>query len=520
MAGGVTRLLDGSDDLQPFKAYFEALLKSAAFQASPRRCELLRYLVDVSISGQGSKLSEYAIALDVFRKPESFDQRIDSTVRSEVSRLRKTVSSYYAGAGAQDPWRIVFPARGYVPEVSRVVPEISTVEQEQDSPSSEQASSPRQIPSRAVGLASIALVVAVAVVAIFIRFRPHGIFENSRPENLSAATEAHHAAAPNPAARALYLKGQYYWEHRTEGSLNEAVDAYTQAIVADSEYAEAYAGLAASYDLMPEYASMPQKDAFSRAIAAANKAISLDRSISIAHRALAFGLFWSQTDIPRAFSEFQEAVRLAPNDAEAHHWYATALNAVSRLPEAQKEIDIAQQLSPASRSILVDNAWIRFVAGDPQAVAKLRELEAAEPDFRSPPEFLARIALARGEYADYIEQLRRIAAISKNPADLEFSESARKGWDDGGSVGMLRAMKAIQERAYVRNQSDGYDLARTCALLGEKQQAVKYLEAAFAAKDMFLPDALRADWAPQLNGYPPFENFRAQIRSRFGISRT
>ena len=128
----------------------------------------------------------------------------------------------------------------------------------------------------------------------------------------------------------------------------------SQAIVADSDYAEAYEGLAASYDLMPEYSLMPQEEAFSRAIAAANKAVSLNPSLSIAHRALAFALFWSQTDIPRAFSEFQESVRLAPDDAEAHHWYATALNSVVRIADARREIDIAQQLSPASRSILAD----------------------------------------------------------------------------------------------------------------------------------------------------------------------
>jgi tetratricopeptide (TPR) repeat protein len=520
MAGGSARLLDRSEDLQPFEDYFEALLKSPTFQPSPRRCELLRYLVDVSISGQGSKLSEYAIALDVFRKPESFDQRIDSTVRSEVSRLRKTVSSYYEGPGADDPWRIVFPVRGYVPGIYRVVPEVSPIEAKQNLSSTEPVTSVLHTPRGAIGLASIVLVLVAAVAAIFIYSRPHGISVSSQPASPNDVAEAHHGSTASPAAREFYLKGQYYWEHRTEGSLKEAVDAYTQAIVADSNYAEAYAGLAASYDLMPEYASMPQEEAFSRAIAAANKAISLDPSISIAHRALGFGLFWSQTDIPRAFSEFQEAVRLAPNDAEAHHWYATALNGVDRIAEARNEIDVAQQLSPASRSILVDNAWIRFCAGDSQAVPKLRELETAEPDFRSPPEFLARIALTRGKYADYIEQLRRIAAISKSPADREFSEMARKGWENGGRVGMLRAMKAIQERAFVRNQSDGYDLARTCALLGEKQQAVKYLEAAVAAKDMFLLDVLRDDWARPLNGFPPFENSRAQIRSQFGISRT
>src|ERR1700735_1357226 len=49
---------------------------------------------------------------------------------------------------------------------------------------------------------------------------------------------------PDHEAEEFYLKGRYYWSRRTEGSLNQAVDAFTQAVVHDSEYAKAYAGLA------------------------------------------------------------------------------------------------------------------------------------------------------------------------------------------------------------------------------------------------------------------------------------
>lgn len=492
-----------------FADYFESLLKTPPFQTSPRRNELLRYLVDKSLSGQRQTLSEYAIALEVFRKPESFDQRIDSTVRSEISRLRKFVSSYYEGPGVADPWRIVFPVRGYVPQILQVqVP----------SPDEETVPASWWLHHRAAALfASIAAAVVVALVAGALSWGHRSTHLSASAKNGTGSTNALRSHGVTPEAQALYLEGQYDWEHRTDGSLHQAVDAYTRAIVADSDYAEAYAGLAASYDLMPEYASMPQEEAFRRAIAAASKALSLDPSNSVAHRALAFGLFWSQTDIPRAYREFQESVRLAPDDAEAHHWYATALNSVLRVAEARREIDIAQKLSPTSRSILADQAWIRYCAGDSQALTKLREIEAAEPDFRSPPEYLARIDLAQGNYADFLRQLHRVAGISKNPADLQLSESAQKGWDSGGKTGMLRAMKSVQEQAFASDQPAAYNLAHTCALLGERQQAMDYLQMAFVAKDIFVLDVLRPDWAPQLNGYPPFEIFRAQIRSRFGI---
>ena len=153
-----------------------------------------------------------------------------------------------------------------------------------------------------------------------------------------------------------------------------------------------------------------------------------------------------------------------------------------------------------------------------QAAAKLRELEDSEPDFSSPPAFLARIDLGEGNYLGYLAQLNRLAAISKSPANARLAEAAGRGWKVGGSEGMLRAMKIVQGQAFAKGESDGYDLAHTCALLGEKQEAVKYLQSAFAAKDIFVLDVLAPDWAHALDGYPPFESLQRQIRTRFGMA--
>jgi TolB-like protein/Tfp pilus assembly protein PilF len=82
---------------------------------SERRGQLLRYLVEQTLAGREADLSEYAIAQDVLRRPNSFDPRLDSTVRSEMSRLRRALSNYYTDGGTTDSWRFEFPNRGYVP---------------------------------------------------------------------------------------------------------------------------------------------------------------------------------------------------------------------------------------------------------------------------------------------------------------------------------------------------------------------------------------------------------------------
>src|SRR5579875_3395682 len=146
----------------------------------------------------------------------------------------------------------------------------------------------------------------------------------ARRQAALSAPAARASHQPDAEAEEFYLKGRYYWDRRTEGNLNLAVDAFTQAVVHDPSYAQAYAGLAESYDLMPEFTSMPRSEAFPRAIAAAGKAVSLDDSLGEAHRALAFGLFYWDWNFPRALAEYRRAIAIDPRDEEAHHWYATS----------------------------------------------------------------------------------------------------------------------------------------------------------------------------------------------------
>jgi tetratricopeptide (TPR) repeat protein len=320
---------------------------------------------------------------------------------------------------------------------------------------------------------------------------------------------------PDPEAQEFYLKGRYYWSRRTEDSLRQAIDAFTQAVVHDSNYAQAYAGLAECYDIMPEFTSMRASEAFPRAIASANKAIALDPSLAEAHRALGFALFYWEWKVPAALSEYQRALQLDPRDEEAHHWYATSLLTLGRFQESMVEIDKAQQLNPASRSILSDQALIRFWAGDrAPAIQKLREIELAEPEFFSAPRYLAGIAFAEKDYRTYIDQTKRLAVISNDEQMAAIAGAAQRGLSKGGERGLLEAIREVQQRYFDSGQSSGFELARTCALLGRKQEAVTYLKAAIAAHDYMVLDLSTDQNFALLNGDPAFEEVLRQITAR------
>src|SRR6476469_8996514 len=91
----------------------------------------------------------------------------------------------------------------------------------------------------------------------------------------------------NAEAHELYLKGRFFWNKRTAVDLRKSIDYFNRAIQKDPNYAQAYAGLAQAWKLLPAFNGGAPKDCFPPAEAAAKKALALDDTSSSAHAALA-----------------------------------------------------------------------------------------------------------------------------------------------------------------------------------------------------------------------------------------
>jgi tetratricopeptide (TPR) repeat protein len=353
---------------------------------------------------------------------------------------------------------------------------------------------------------AIALVIlaAVAVVAI-----------TRRSWSARAARKEAVASQPraiDPEAEQLYLKGIYYFNKRTPESLNQAVDYFTQAVVRDPQYAEPYVGMADCYNLLREYSLMPPSEAYPRAVAAAKRAIALDDSLSGAHSSLAFVDFYWSWDTASAQREFERALELDPNSVRAHHWYATFLLHLGRFPESLEEIERAQKLDPESRSILADKGLILFYAGNTdQAVALLKQLEASEPDFLSPHNYLALIYLSQGNWPQYLAESRKSATLLHDEHRLAVVAAGEKGFARGGSHGMLLAILKEQQNLYANGQERAYNLAQASALLGNKKQALDDLQNSLLKRDTDLTQMRIDPTMSTLHDEPGFREILAQV---------
>jgi len=288
----------------------------------------------------------------------------------------------------------------------------------------------------------------------------------------------------DPDAEQLYLKGRFYWNKRTPEDLNRALDYFMQAVVHDPNYSQAYVGLADCYNLLREYTLMPSSEAYPRALAAAKKAVELDDRSSEAHASLGFVSFFGMWDLANGEHEFRRAIDLNPNNPVAHHWYANALLALHRLPEAQVEIDRAQQLDPASSAILADKGNLLLVAGQRnEALTLLKQMESRDPAFRSPHLYLRNVYLRKQDYPNFLAELRADALLMHNDSAVVIATAAEKGFAAGGPRRMFEGMLQVQKRLYAKHSLSPTDLAETCALLGNNDDALLYLKEAYEQHD-------------------------------------
>ena len=253
----------------------------------------------------------------------------------------------------------------------------------------------------------------------------------------------------NPQARELYLTGQYYWDKRTPADLNKAVNYFSQAIDRDPTYAKAYVGLANCYSLLREFAAMPSEEAFPRALAAARKAVELDDSSAEAHNALALVTFYWNWDAAGAEREFRRAIQLDPSYVTAHHWYATFLMVLGRSQEALEQIELAQQLDPASTPVLADKGLILYHKGDKdQAISLLKQIAVSQPAFFSTHQYLSAIYLDENDAPKYLEEAAKAAALSHDAGEAVLVQEAEDGYRSGGEQGMLQSILRVKKKHF------------------------------------------------------------------------
>jgi DNA-binding winged helix-turn-helix (wHTH) protein/TolB-like protein/Flp pilus assembly protein TadD len=304
----------------------------------------------------------------------------------------------------------------------------------------------------------------------------------------------------NAAAYELYLRGRYHLFKLTPAEVRKGGEFFQEAVKLDPAYALAYTGIADAYRTLPITSDVAPTEAFPKAKEAVTKALELDDSLAEAHAILGMIKFWFDWDWAGSESEFRRAIDLNPNNADAHRGYAHLLSNTGRHDEALKEVERARELDPVSLITNTLQAQFLHLAGrDDEAVRRFEKTFELDPNFWVAHVNLAYVLIHKKMYGPALTELAKAReqsggnthSISLTGYVLALSGERKR------ARGVLEELRRLSGRRYV----PPYNLALVHHGLGEREEALGWLERAYEERDVMLTflavdrkwDALRSE---------------------------
>lgn len=291
---------------------------------------------------------------------------------------------------------------------------------------------------------------------------------------LELSTEVASRHEPPQAAVDAYWKGRAAWRDRGATGIPSAIALFNEAVSIDSLYAQAHAGLADSWALLPQVApATDAADALARAEGYALDAIALDATLAEAHASL--GLVRAlQGNRVGALESLGRAVDLNPSYAPAYHWRANVLAEMGQLDAARSDAGRAASLDPLSAAIATDLGYILLWAGRVDE-AEAQFDRAIDTEFRNARAQLgtALVGLERADPFAVQMALTQWTAVSDLPTSMAPTLAAGMLAYQGTSQGTAvpPALDGlVAERALTAGTA-----ASLAALVGDRSRALEWL---------------------------------------------
>jgi tetratricopeptide (TPR) repeat protein len=290
---------------------------------------------------------------------------------------------------------------------------------------------------------------------------------------------------------------------RTETALKQALEHFQKSIAADPAYAPPYSGLADSYSSLGASSivgGMPPRQAMPQAKAAALKALQIDGTLAEAHTSLAMVHLLYEWDFAASEKEFRRAIELDPNYTTAHHWYSHCLLPLGRTEKSLAESKRALELEPLQLVVGIHLGWHYLYARQyDQAIEQFRKTLELDPAFPQARRYAAWAYLQKGMHPEAIAALQ--AALDSREQDPEIQGELGHALAVAGrrteALTMLEGLGHLSATRYV----SPYSVALVHAGLGDRDQALAWLDKAYAERSDFMPyltlepmlDGLRSD---------------------------
>ncbi len=310
-------------------------------------------------------------------------------------------------------------------------------------------------------------------------------------------------------AYALYLKGRYHWNKRTNEGLKNAIKYFNEALAKDPAYALAYSGLADSYALLALFEFISPRDAFPNARANAEQALKLNPDLAEAHISLGLVSFQYDWDWKEAEREFERGVKLNPNYPPAHQFFGDYLKAMGRFEEALVEMRRAQELDPLSVSISTGVGHVLYLSRQYDlAIEQYGKALELDPKFVQAHLWFGRPYLQKGMFVEAISELKKAVDLSSG-STISLAVLGHAYASAGKREEALEIVEKLVERSK-QQYIPSYWIAMIYIGLADRENAVVWLERAYQE---------RSSWLVWINVEPRFDTLRVDPRYASLVSK-
>lgn len=315
----------------------------------------------------------------------------------------------------------------------------------------------------------------------------------------------------DPQAHDCYLRGLYHLARYNLSDAQKAVGYFESASERDPNFGLAHTALADSLMVFPISGDASSKEVFRRVKPAIALALYLDPNSAEAFTSDAAAKFWFDWDFKGVEASARRAISLNENYTLAYLWLAHVLSNTGRCTEALAIMQQAIILDPLSLILGAMRGQFLYHAGrDRESIEQFKMTLGLEARFWVGQICAAKVYEKVGMYSEALASCQHAWEFSGGNTEalsIEGYVHAVSG-ERAKAEATIHRMLELKKERYV----PPYNVALVFAGLRETEEALQWLEHAFADRDVHMPFLLDHKW----NGLRSNVHFQ-KLLSRVGF---
>ena len=312
----------------------------------------------------------------------------------------------------------------------------------------------------------------------------------------------------DPETYKAYLRGIFYLNQYTPEGFTKGMEYLNSAIEIDPADPLAYSGLAQGYNLLA-HGPNPPEDAYAKAKAAAQKALSIDPNLAAAHASMAEIKLYQDWEWEEAGEAFEYALSLNSSLADTRSHYSWYLLLFGRMDEAHAEMKLAQQTDPLTPLLPAWSGWQYLFEGQfDKAIDESKKAFALNADF-TVAYYVAGCAYAnKGMYEEAIKMHKKAFDI-----DPSWEFALAKTYALTGRTVLAEEM--LKKLEAENSKWNTLFIAQIYAILGDDDKALLWLEEAFTdPPHPYIPWINKIYCFKTVQNYPRFNDLLMRMNLR------